>query len=45
MMGLPLGWITDPANGITRNEQLKASGDGVVSQQAAAALADMLTAI
>jgi DNA (cytosine-5)-methyltransferase 1 len=44
MMGLPDGWVTDPAIGISRNEQLKACGNGVVPQQAIAALQDMLTA-
>jgi DNA (cytosine-5)-methyltransferase 1 len=44
MMGLPDGWVTDPAIGISRNEQLKACGNGVVPQQAAAALRDMLAA-
>lgn len=44
MMGLPEGWVTDPAIGLSRNEQLKACGDGVVPQQAAAALTDMLHA-
>lgn len=44
MMGLPAGWVTDPAIGISRNEQLKACGNGVVPQQAAAALRDMLAA-
>lgn len=42
MMGLPAGWITD-VPGITRNEALKACGNGVVPQQAAAALRFMLT--
>lgn len=37
LMGLPAGWVTD-APGITRNEALKALGNGVVPQQAAAAL-------
>ena len=36
-MGLPAGWITDVPS-LTRNEQLKALGNGVVPQQAAAAL-------
>ncbi|MEA5453269.1 hypothetical protein SPF06_00905 [Sinomonas sp. JGH33] len=40
MMGVPEGWITDIP--ISRNEQLKACGNGVVPQQAAAALKDML---
>lgn len=44
MMGLPDGWVTDPAIGITRNEQIKACGNGVVPQQAIAALRDMLAA-
>lgn len=44
MMGLPDGWVTDPAIGISRNEQLKACGNGVVPQQAMAALRDMLVA-
>jgi len=38
MMGLPAGHVTDPAIGLTRNEQLKALGNGVVPQQAALAL-------
>ena len=42
MMGLPAGWITD-VPGITRNEALKACGNGVVPAQAAAALRFMLT--
>ncbi|GGF38927.1 hypothetical protein GCM10007298_38260 [Williamsia phyllosphaerae] len=41
-MGLPAGWVTDPAIGLTRNEQLKALGNGVVPQQALAAL-DLLS--
>lgn len=41
MMGLPEGWVTSPKIGLTRNEQLKACGNGVVTQQAAAALRDM----
>lgn len=43
-MGLPDGWVTDPDIGISRNEQLKACGNGVVPQQAVAALGDMLAA-
>jgi DNA (cytosine-5)-methyltransferase 1 len=38
MMGLPDGWVTDPAIGISRNEALRALGNGVVPQQAALAL-------
>ena len=37
LMGLPDGWITD-IPGITRNEALKACGNGVVPQQCAAAV-------
>jgi len=37
MMGLPEGWVTD-VPGITRNEALKALGNGVCPQQAAQAL-------
>ena len=44
MMGLPDGWVTDPAIGLGRNEQIKACGNGVVPQQATAALRDMLAA-
>lgn len=42
-MGVPEGWITDTP-GVSRNDQLKACGNGVIPQQAAAALRDMLTA-
>lgn len=41
MMGWPAGWVDLP--GISRNDQLKIIGNGVVPQQAAAALAHMLT--
>lgn len=41
LMGLPDGWVTDTDT--TRNEQLKALGNGVVPQQAAAALRHLLT--
>lgn len=37
MMGLPAGWVTD-VPGVTRNEALKALGNGVVPQQCAEAL-------
>jgi DNA (cytosine-5)-methyltransferase 1 len=37
MMGLPEGWVT--ARGLSRPEQLKCLGNGVVPQQAAAATA------
>ena len=36
MMGLPDGWIT--SHGLTRNEELKLAGNGVVPQQAELAL-------
>lgn len=39
-MGLPDGWVTDV--GISRNDQLKALGNGVVPQQAAAAIRHLL---
>ena len=41
MMGLPEGWVTS-VPGLTRNQQLKALGNGVVPQAAAAALQDLL---
>ena len=37
LMGTPAGHVTDPAIGLTRNQQLKALGNGVVPQQSAAA--------
>lgn len=40
MMGVPEGWITDC--GLTRNEELKACGNGVVPQQAEMALRHLL---
>lgn len=40
MMGLPNGWITNV--GITRNQELKACGNGVVPQQAELALRTLL---
>ncbi|WP_083295535.1 DNA cytosine methyltransferase [Corynebacterium sp. HMSC070E08] len=41
MMGLPEGWVTE-VPGLTRNQQLKALGNGVVPQAAAAALTHLL---
>lgn len=41
MMGLPAGWVTE-VPGLTRNQQLKALGNGVVPQAAATALQDLL---
>jgi DNA (cytosine-5)-methyltransferase 1 len=43
LMGLPAGWVTD-VPGTTRNDQLRMLGNGVVPQQAAAALEHMLAA-
>ena len=43
MMGLPDGWITDC--GLSRNEELKAAGNGVVPQQAELALRILLEGI
>lgn len=40
MMGLAPGWVTDVPD-LNRNAQLKALGNGVVPQQALAALAAM----
>ncbi|MFE1170433.1 hypothetical protein [Nocardiopsis sp. NPDC058789] len=37
-MGLPAGHVTAPEIGLTRNQQLKALGNGVVRQQGAVAL-------
>jgi len=42
MLGLEPGWATDPAIGLTRNQQLKALGNGVVPQQAAMAIGYLL---
>ncbi len=38
MMGLPQGWITAADIGLSRKDQLKACGNGVVPQQAELAL-------
>ena len=38
MMGWPAGWVTDAAIGISRNDQLRIIGNGVVPQCATAAL-------
>jgi len=43
MMGLPEGWITDV--GLSRNEELKACGNGVVPQQAEMALRFLLQGV
>lgn len=41
MMGLPEGWVTD-VPGLTRNQMLKLCGNGVVPQQAIAAIRGLL---
>jgi hypothetical protein len=43
MMGLPEGWITDV--GLSRNDELKACGNGVVPQQAELALRVLLAGV
>jgi DNA (cytosine-5)-methyltransferase 1 len=43
MMGLPEGWVT--GCGLTRNEELKACGNGVVPLQAALALNILLEGV
>lgn len=40
-MALPLGWVT-AVPGLTRNQQLRLLGNGVVPAQGAAALAALL---
>lgn len=42
MMGWPDGWATDPAIGISRNDQLRIIGNGVCPQQAYAAISGLL---
>jgi DNA (cytosine-5)-methyltransferase 1 len=42
LMGWPDRWVTDPAIGISRNDQLRIVGNGVCPQQAAAALRYLL---
>lgn len=41
MMGLPAGHVTSPEIGLSRTQQLRALGNGVVPRQAAAAIAVM----
>jgi len=38
LMGLEAGWVTDPAHGLTDNQQLAALGNGVLPLQAIGAL-------
>lgn len=42
LMGLPAGWVTDPAIGLSRPQQLKALGNGVVPQAASLAIDTLL---
>lgn len=42
MMGLPAGWITSPTVGLSRQQQFRIAGNGVVPQQGHAALTAML---
>lgn len=42
MMGLPEGWVTAPEIGLSRSAELRALGNGVVPQQASAAVASLL---
>ena len=44
MMGVPDGWVTDPALGLSRVQQLRMLGNGVVKNQAVAALQSMRAA-
>lgn len=43
LMGWPAGWCTDPAIGISRNDQLRIVGNGVCPQQAVAAQVRLLS--
>lgn len=43
-MGLPAGWVTDTPD-VTRRQALKMLGNGVVPQQALAALQYMLQGV
>jgi len=43
MQGWPAGWVTDPDIGISRNDQLRIIGNGVVVRQAVAALRWLLS--
>ncbi|WP_280448413.1 DNA cytosine methyltransferase [Nocardia brasiliensis] len=44
MMAWPSGWVTDPAIGLSRNDQLHAIGNGVVPPQAVTAFRQLLAA-
>lgn len=41
-MGLPSGWFTDPGLGLSRVQQLRLGGNGVVPQQAAYTIGALL---
>lgn len=43
LMGLEPGWVTEPAHGLTSNQQTAALGNGVVPLQALAALRALLS--
>lgn len=43
LMGLPEGWVTSPALGLTHAQQLTALGNGVLPRQAARALGVLLS--
>ena len=42
LMGIPEGWVCSPSVGLTRAQQLKCLGNGVVPQQAALAVSELL---
>jgi DNA (cytosine-5)-methyltransferase 1 len=42
LMGLDVGWVTDPAFGLTHAQQLTALGNGVLPRQACVALSALL---
>lgn len=42
LMGLSVGWVTDPLLGLTHPQQLAALGNGVVPRQAAQAIAALV---
>lgn len=44
-MGLPPGWVTDPAHGLTQNQAIAALGNGVLPLQASAAIDALMRAI
>ena len=41
MMGLPHGWVTDPALGLSPTQQLRLLGNAVVPQAAELALTEL----